>query len=91
MAKAWRSDTTPPRIRGRQLQRLRTQLFSKQPWCVLCLRAGRCTPATIRDHIRNLADGGRDIESNTQGLCRSHSDAKTADEARRGLAHRGHR
>jgi len=74
----WRSSTTPPRIRGPKLQRLRMQLLSDQPFC----RCGRV--ATIRDHIIPLAEGGRDDDSNVQPLCARCHDAKTQREALRG-------
>lgn len=64
---------------------MRNDLFTKQPLCVLCVEQGRVRVATIRDHIRPLAEGGQDIEANTQGLCQQCSDEKTADEARRGI------
>jgi len=66
------------------LQRMRERLFTKQPLCVLCRRNGRYVLATIRDHIIPLFEGGRDDERNEQGLCQSCSDAKTAEEAKRG-------
>lgn len=81
---AWRNTETPNRIRGRKLQQLRDQLFSKQPLCVLCEKQGKVSIATIRDHILNLADGGTDTEDNVQPLCQECSDRKTAAEALRG-------
>ena len=73
------------RMRGRKLQRARARLFSKQPLCVLCLAHGRVTVATTRDHRVNLAEGGLDIEENTQPICDDCHDAKTAEERRRGI------
>jgi len=86
-AAAWRttSGPPPPRIRGRQLQRLRMQLFAAHPWCVLCLRRGVKKAATIRDHIIPLGEGGRDDETNEQGLCHDCSDIKTRAESARGV------
>jgi 5-methylcytosine-specific restriction protein A len=85
---AWRTQGhTPRRIRGRELQRLRAALFARQPWCVRCLKDGRRTRPTIRDHIVALAFGGRDDESNEQALCADCSTSKTEAESRRG-AHR---
>jgi len=80
--------TPVPRIRGRQLQQKRAALFARQPWCVVCLKEGKQGRATIRDHVIPLAEGGRDDESNEQGLCLTHSNAKTQQESQRGL-HRG--
>jgi 5-methylcytosine-specific restriction enzyme A len=84
---AWRTRTGPPvpRMRGRALQRRRTQLFTAQPWCVDCLTHGRHTRAIIRDHVIPLAEGGRDDASNEQGLCQDCSDAKTRAESLRGV------
>jgi 5-methylcytosine-specific restriction protein A len=76
---------TPPRIRGTHLQRLRRQLFERQPLCVVCEADGRVTIATIRDHVVPLGEGGTDTDSNTQALCQSCSDRKTREEAKRGM------
>jgi 5-methylcytosine-specific restriction protein A len=86
---SWRGQgPTPHRVRGRQLQRLREQLFDEQPLCVLCLQEGRTTVATIRDHIVPLAEGSVESKTNDgcQALCRSCSDVKTAAESARGRA-----
>jgi 5-methylcytosine-specific restriction protein A len=83
---AWRGvHVPPPRIRGRRLQQLRADLFARQPVCVLC----RVAPATIRDHIVNLAAGGTDTPDNEQAVCETCHDAKTADEATRGRTGEG--
>jgi 5-methylcytosine-specific restriction protein A len=66
------------------LQRLRRQLFERQPLCVLCEAQGRVSIAAIRDHVTPLSEGGTDTEANTQAVCRSCSDAKTQQEAKRG-------
>jgi len=63
---------------------MRNRLFNEQPLCVLCMKEGRTTVATIRDHIIPLAEGGPDDETNEQPLCQACSDAKTAVEAQRG-------
>ena len=80
----WTSEQ--PRVRGRRLQRLRAQLFRRQPLCVVCEADGRVTLAAIRDHIIPFAEGGQDDEANVQALCHACSDAKTAREAARGAA-----
>jgi len=74
----------PARVRGRPLQRARARLFEHEPLCVRCQAAGRVVPATIRDHVVPLAEGGADLETNVQGLCAACHDAKTQLEARRG-------
>jgi 5-methylcytosine-specific restriction enzyme A len=83
---AWTHAQPVARIRGRRLQRLRDQLFQRSPLCVLCLAMvpPRYTIATIRDHVVNLAEGGQDVEANTMAICQSCSDAKTAEESKRG-------
>jgi 5-methylcytosine-specific restriction protein A len=85
-APAWRSAHGPPpaRLRGRGLQRARAALFAAHPLCVSCLAQGRHTPATIRDHVIPLAEGGRDDAGNEQALCHDCSNAKTRSESARG-------
>lgn len=86
MAGQWSSNAPgTPRIRGRRLQRMRASLFARKPWCALCEKAGRRTRATIRDHIIPLAEGGADDETNEQGLCLDCNDAKSEEEAKRGV------
>jgi 5-methylcytosine-specific restriction protein A len=50
---------------------------------------GRARPATVRDHIVPLAEGGLDDDRNVQAICTPCSDAKTQREAERGLARVG--
>jgi 5-methylcytosine-specific restriction protein A len=84
---AWRTHDRPivQRIRGRELQRRRAQLFARQPWCVVCLGEGRHTRATVRDHVVPLSEGGSEDVRNEQGLCQDCSDAKTRAESQRGV------
>ena len=82
----WRGQHQTPRIRGRKLQRLRNQLFDKQPLCVWCLEEGKTAIAVIRDHIIPLAEGGPDTQANSQPLCQECSDVKTKLEQQRGKA-----
>lgn len=83
---AWSSRSgQPERIRGTTLQRLRRQLFEREPLCRLCAALGRVTVATIRDHVVPLSEGGSDTEGNVQPLCQTCSDAKTRAESRRGV------
>ena len=82
----WTSNApAPPRIRGRELQRRRVRLFARFPWCALCPKRGTRNLATIRDHKIPLAEGGRDDETNEQGLCQTCSDFKTREESARGV------
>lgn len=86
---AWRprgSLAPTTRVRGRELQRRRAALFARSKWCVLCLKEGRQTRATIRDHIIPLAEGGRDDDTNVQPICASCSKTKTDAESARGAA-----
>lgn len=80
----WRTDRPAPvRIRGRRLQQLRMEMYVREPRCRLCGRV--LLPAQmIRDHIVPLAEGGQDVEANTQPLCQGCSDAKSQEEALRG-------
>jgi 5-methylcytosine-specific restriction protein A len=72
-------------MRGRRLQQARYVLFRAQPLCVLCGLA----PATIRDHILALSEGGRDELANTQGVCDGCHQRKTTIESQRGsIRHR---
>lgn len=81
----WRRYTpTVERTSGRTLQRQRRMLFKKHPLCVKCDAEGRTTAAEIRDHIIPLTEGGLDVESNTQALCKACHDLKSQEEAKRG-------
>jgi 5-methylcytosine-specific restriction endonuclease McrA len=53
----------------------------------MCLAKGRVTPATERDHIVPLSQGGTDTDDNVQGLCHECHKAKSQKEMNReGLA-----
>lgn len=80
----WIKATPTKRITGRRLQGLRTALFARDPLCVECRRHGRATPATERDHIVPLSDGGPDDSTNEQGLCAPCHEAKSKAESKRG-------
>ena len=71
-----------PRITGRPLQRIRAEHFAKHPLCVACEAEGRTTPATQLDHIVPLFRGGRDDDTNRQGLCSECHAAKTLRDLR---------
>ena len=74
------------RVAGRKLQAMRTRLFAENPLCVECERQGRVTLATQRDHVLSLEEGGRDDDSNVQGLCHACHEAKSELERLRALA-----
>lgn len=63
---------------------MRAELFAREPLCAECKRLGRVTLATQRDHIKPLAEGGVDDETNVQGLCEPCHEAKSLAEALRG-------
>ena len=86
-AKTWvKRPDSPKRVTGRKLQRKREQLFSARPLCAECDRHGRVSLATQRDHIVSLAEGGQDVDENTQGLCDECHAAKSEAERVRGVA-----
>lgn len=76
-------DTPVKRVTGRRLQRMRAELFRDKPLCAKCLEQGLITPATERDHIVPLFEGGTDDRDNIQALCADCHAAKTAAEALR--------
>ncbi|MFV5212707.1 HNH endonuclease [Azonexus caeni] len=87
---AWKKrNNAPKRITGRRLQKLRDQLFADDPLCAECRRHGMITPATQRDHIIPLSEGGTDDISNIQGLCHDCHKAKTERESQRGRVRGG--
>ncbi|WP_236698300.1 HNH endonuclease [Xylophilus sp. Leaf220] len=49
-----------------------------------CDALGLVALATQRDHVIPLAEGGRDDETNEQGLCDACHEAKSLAEAIRG-------
>jgi len=63
---------------------MRADLFQRDPLCAECSRHGRVTLATQRDHIKPLAEGGADDETNEQGLCDDCHEEKSLAEALRG-------
>ena len=83
-AEAWvKKPTAAKRITGRKLQRLRAELFERDPLCVECKKLGTVKLATQRDHIVSLEEDGEDADHNTQGLCDDHHDAKSKAERQR--------
>lgn len=82
---AWSKQVTATkRITGRRLQAMRAELFNRCPLCVMCSAVGRVSPATQRDHIVPLAEGGLDDSSNEQGLCADCHETKSKAESARG-------
>ena len=82
---AWaKKPTATKRVTGRKLQAMRAELFTRNPLCVECERQGRVTLATQRDHIVSLEEGGKDDDTNVQGLCHACHDVKSLAERLRG-------
>ncbi|WP_370527740.1 HNH endonuclease [Comamonas sp. Tr-654] len=77
--------TAAKRITGRPLQRLRADLFAREPLCRECRRNGVVKLATQRDHIQSLEEGGTDTEDNVQPLCDDCHDIKSKAERARGV------
>jgi 5-methylcytosine-specific restriction protein A len=76
----------PKRITGRKLQRMRAELFQRDPLCAMCKAQGFIKLATQRDHIVPLAEGGSDTADNEQGLCVECHEAKSLAERLRAQA-----
>ena len=55
-----------------QWGRVRTLYLRSHPLCDSCKQAGFLVPAVIVHHIRPIADGGGNEESNLQALCDRH-------------------
>jgi len=68
------------RITGTTLQKRRARWFYSNPLCVHCKDRGLVTLALELDHIIPLHKGGRDDETNLQGLCVECHKAKTATD-----------
>ena len=68
---------TVKRIRGRKLQAIRAEHFSRNPLCVMCLEHDVVSVATELDHILPLSKGGTDTDDNRQCLCAPCHEIKT--------------
>jgi len=68
------------RMTGRALQRARHALFNREPLCRECASKGYTVPATQRDHIKPLTEGGSDDDDNIQPLCDACHDVKSKAE-----------
>jgi 5-methylcytosine-specific restriction protein A len=53
----------------------------EEPYCRLCLAAGKRTISTHVDHILPKHDGGTDDRGNLRGLCASCHNRRTAIES----------
>lgn len=79
------------RATGRKLQRVRADLIQCDPLFAECKRQGRRTLVTERDHIKPQPEGGKDDDTNVQGLCFECHDVKSQGRtgSRRGSLLRG--
>lgn len=75
-----RMDLTSPRLRGRAGVARRERMLARFPVCVMCEAEGIYRPTDEIDHVVPLHRGGADDETNLQGLCREHHDAKSLAE-----------
>jgi 5-methylcytosine-specific restriction protein A len=78
---AWDTPSKTKRLRGRANQKAREDLFRREPLCRECLKRGRATEPTIRDHTIPLAFGGEERPDNEQPLCKACHDEKTRLES----------
>jgi len=54
---------------GRTWKQIRAAFLSANPLCVVCVRDGKLTPATLAHHRMKLSSGGTNDWSNLQALC----------------------
>jgi 5-methylcytosine-specific restriction endonuclease McrA len=82
---AWGHARPVKRVTGRTLQRLRMELWLKDPRCQACKRVVALN-RMVRDHVVPLAEAGIDEPNNenAQVLCVDCSRKKTEQEALRG-------
>lgn len=64
--------------------RLREQVRLEEPFCRLCLAAGKRVATDEVDHIVPLSAGGGNERENLQGLCEPCHSAKSKGEAAAG-------
>lgn len=69
------------RLRGRRAVEVRKRRLTRtNGLCEHCLKQGRYVPATVVDHVKPLAHGGSDDDSNTRNLCDEHHRKVTAGQ-----------
>lgn len=69
------------RMRGRAGMEARARRLADHPTCAECAKRGLVRATEVIDHIKALALGGEDVDSNVQGLCHSCHAIKTALES----------
>lgn len=68
------------RLRGRRAVEQRKRRLAAEPLCRDCLAKGIVNPATVPDHIKPLAKGGADDDSNIRCLCHQCHLKRTAEQ-----------
>jgi 5-methylcytosine-specific restriction protein A len=68
------------RIRGRKGVALRRRRLWASPLCEDCKAKGLTRAATVPDHIKPLALGGEDVDSNVRCLCADCHRKRTAEQ-----------
>lgn len=68
------------RLRGRAGVEQRRRRLAAEPLCRDCKAKGRVTAATVPDHIKPLALGGTDDDSNIRCLCEPCHKVRTAEQ-----------
>ncbi|WP_174286645.1 HNH endonuclease [uncultured Sphingomonas sp.] len=68
------------RLRGRAGQAQRARRLRAEPLCRRCSERGMVSASTVPDHIKPLALGGSDDDSNIRCLCKSCHDEVTAEQ-----------
>lgn len=69
-------------LTGRPWRRLRQQILERDRYqCQPCKARGLVTEAKEVDHVRALAHGGTDVESNLQAICTDCHGLKSLREA----------
>ncbi len=65
----------------RRWRKLRVRVLQEEPTCRMCRQVGRTREADTVDHIQPKRDGGTDVRSNLQSLCRNcHNSIKATLE-----------
>ncbi|MAG24943.1 HNH endonuclease [Candidatus Pacearchaeota archaeon] len=81
--KAWRPESKRDtnRIRGSMGQKLRKRRMERTNWlCEDCSAKGLVRAADVVDHIKPLALGGEDVDSNTRNLCNDCHKVRTKEQ-----------
>ena len=69
-----------PRLRGRKAVEVRRRRLAAEPLCRDCKAKGIIRASTVPDHIKPLALGGEDVDSNIRCLCRACHEVRTAEQ-----------